>query len=540
MNRIPRSMAGAALLLALLSLPVLAQRGEINGRVVTEEGVGLPDVPVALWPAASSLPWVSNANILRASTDEEGRFKFANVAPRAYLLMVFSYKGRVRPFATEAERRIRDLVRVGDNVTVTLVRGGVITGRVTTANGDPMIGVWITPRLVRDPDGQPVSRDTNARMRLTDDRGVYRIYGLAPGSYTLSVRNATSGATPSPYEGDVVTWYPSATRDTAAEVAVADGGEVTGIDIRFRGEHGRAVSGRIASGGEAGATIALRSAASGYELDLLFVRQGGPMSFAFHGVPDGEYELIARNEGDEKTEAMAAPVRRVTVRGADVAGIELRLAPLASVAGKVLLEATPAKCDSPRAARIEETALSLRRDPASPGGSTQLMEILPAAEPNEKGEFTIRGLDPGKYTLQLQPPDGTWRVKSIAGPGPVDLARTGVSLAAGQRLAGVAITLVADGASLRGRVANASARLRVHLLPAEETAADEALRYAETTTDDDGGFAFASLAPGRYRLLARPIDVDADRARLRKEAAAKEMNVELKPCQRMTGVTLAR
>ena len=91
-------------------------------------------------------------------------------------------------------------------------------------------------------------------------------------------------------------------------------------------------------------------------------------------------------------------------------------------------------------------------------------------------------------------------------------------------------------------------RLRVHLAPAEAANATDPLRYAEETARGDGAFAFNNIAPGRYWLIARampedePIDLpptpiawDAnERTKLRREAEALKIEVELKPCQRVT------
>src|SRR5262249_56752674 len=83
-----------------------------------------------------------------------------------------------------------------------------------------------------------------AIRRSTDDGGVYRLYGLSPGTYVVFTRNSFH-AIASPYDKDAPTYYPSSTRETAAEVTVTSGGEASGVDIRYRGERGHAVSGSI-------------------------------------------------------------------------------------------------------------------------------------------------------------------------------------------------------------------------------------------------------------------------------------------------------
>src|SRR5262249_43219104 len=185
---------------------------------------------------------------LTTTTDEDGNFKFMGVSPRAYSIYAQEARGYVNQFITNSEK---NYYRIGDHAVITMIRGGVITGRVTTAEGEPMIGAQVSATNVRDPEGNPVRRQYTARARITDDRGIYRLYGLTPGTYVVSVRSNLSMQRISPYDGDIPTFHPSSTRDTAAEVSVASGGEVAGIDIRYRGDRGHIVSGAVTGVGEA-------------------------------------------------------------------------------------------------------------------------------------------------------------------------------------------------------------------------------------------------------------------------------------------------
>ena len=74
-----------------------------------------------------------------------------------------------------------------------LVRGGVVTGRITDSEGHPIIGerVSITLKDGSPDTGGPMAMLSGPRNR-TDDRGIYRAYGLAPGSYRVSVGQAAS------------------------------------------------------------------------------------------------------------------------------------------------------------------------------------------------------------------------------------------------------------------------------------------------------------------------------------------------------------
>src|SRR5262245_20293797 len=163
-------------------VPANAQRGAITGRVVTQEGNGLPNVTVILSPVVVDQRSVTGNRFERTVTDEEGNFKFADLAPRSYIVNVSEAKDYVRSIVPFIERQNFAYSNIGDTVTIPMVRGGVITGRVTGPTGEPIIGVRITAIMVRDQEGRPLSQQFGGRSRLTDDRGIYRLYGLVPGT----------------------------------------------------------------------------------------------------------------------------------------------------------------------------------------------------------------------------------------------------------------------------------------------------------------------------------------------------------------------
>ncbi len=567
-------IAGICLLLTVCFIGAGAQpTGAITGRVVSEDGGGLANVTVLLNEVSFNQRPGMPFRRLSVGTDEEGNFRFADLPPRVYSVNVFTAKGYVRSPVPTSERNARNYQRIGDHVTITMIRGGVITGRVATAAGDPMIGVPVGVMMTKDAEGNPV-RQGGGRSRMTDDRGVYRLYGLAPGTYVVYTPAGLSTGQVSPYEGYARTFHPSSPRETAAEVTVASGGEATGVDIRYRGERGHTVSGVVTGGSEPSQrrfslSISLHSIATGYVAGTGFAQaEEEATGFAIHGVTDGEYEIIARRPSSDNDGGLASPPRRVTIRGADVGGIELKLAPLASISGRIVVEAAPNACESKRKSSVEEIIVSSRRDTKSPSTASQFSFAQSDSAVNEKGEFIINNLDPGRYFLDPRLPTENWYVKSIvhaAAPATAragaakpaannDAGRNGLTLKPGDKTTGLTVTVADGAASLRGKVvaektgARLPERLRAHLIPAETAAADDVLRYAETLTRGDGAFALNHLAPGRYWLVARavpddepsdrpvaPVAWDAnERAKLRREAEAAKVEVELKPCQRVS------
>ena len=96
------------------------------------------------------------------------------------------------------------------------------------------------------------------------------------------------------------------------------------------------------------------------------------------------------------------------------------------------------------------------------------------------------------------------------------------------------------------------ADLHVHLVPVDREQANDVLRYSETTIMSDGSFALSNIAPGRYFIISR-VEPDAEtpgtsrssawdptaRTKLRQEAEAAKVVIDLKPCQRLRDYALA-
>jgi hypothetical protein len=292
--------------------------------------------------------------------------------------------------------------------------------------------------------------------------------------------------------------------------------------------------------------------------------------------------LLTAQQGSASGNSLVSTPHRIVVKGADVTGIELALAPLGSIAGRATLEAAPKKegCGADaRPAMLIETLINARR--AEKGQTDDLLTPLfsgGASALTEAGEFTIRSLSAGSYRLTSRLPIDFWYLRSLvlpnttgraAAPSAAKSAETKsaatpslINLKAGENLAGVAVNIAQDGAIVRGRITTAvkegeeggplPANLKIYLVPAERERAEDLLRYAEVKPNDDGTFGFTNVAPGRYWLIARPFveddspdrimrplawDAEA-RAKLRKEAEAQNTTVELQPCKSVTDQSL--
>lgn len=550
-----------------------ASGGVISGRVTGEDGQPFASAMVSVYRMYAPGPGQGQ----NVGTDEDGKFLVPNLSPGLYSVSAFAPGLISQRGATTDEPQYH---RVGDSVNLTLVKGGVITGTVRDANGEPVVAVAVNALRVRDANGHTVTYNGGFAQSMTDDRGIYRIYGQMPGTYLVSAGGRLGFSSGSnPYEGDAPTYYPSSTRDTAAEVSVRSGEEATNIDIRYRGEHGHMISGKINStlpegGISYGISITLRHAASGASELNNFFPPRDKAAFSIQGVADGVYDLIAQ-QGSSTGQTVVSSPRRVTVRGADVTGLELTLSPLGSVAGRAVLEPAPKKegCEAGgRPPMLVEVVINARSAQKS---QTETLPFSPFSQGgggalNEQGEFTIRNLSAGSYRLGAWLPTDFWYLRSVALPAASVRASAPaaknaetknaatssfINLTAGQTFTGVTVNIAQDGATLSGRVteakegaeaaAGAPQNVKVYLVPAERERAEDLLRYAEMKPDADGAFSFKHLAPGRYWLIARPFveddspdhaqrplawDADA-RAKLRKDAEAQNTAVELSPCK---------
>jgi hypothetical protein len=227
-------------------------------------------------------------------------------------------------------------------------------------------------------------------------------------------------------------------------------------------------------------------------------------------------------------------------------------------------------CEKKRHASVEEAVIAVRNNEKGKTSTSPISRLpfnifsISSDSPiDDKGEFSIRPLDGGRYRIAAQFPTDDWFVRSITLPAaqpdrqPNDAARNGIAVKSGEQVKGVVITLAEGAAGMRGRVVAAKEgaefpqRLRVHLVPAEREHSDNVLRYGEVGVQQDGSFALANLAPGRYWIIARPVSDETpddairpaawdaeSRAALRREAEVVNTAIDLQPCRRLADYLL--
>lgn len=532
--------------------------GTIEGKVVTDNGQPLAGASVFVRVASS----IGNAR--STTTDLEGNFRVSGLESALYLISANAPAYTSVP----SEPGNPHYYRIGDNARVELIRGGAITGTVTNAAGEPVIAVRVRAVMVRDGNGQVPKASFSFLEQPTDDRGIYRIYGLAPGTYIVSAGGASFSPAFYPYDSDVPTFFPSATRDNAGEVLVRSGEDTT-ADIRYRGEAGYSISGTTRTTNPNGASITLTVTGISSPVATTF-QIAGSRGFAFHGLAEGDYELVAQENtvaaGTTMPLLLISETKRISVKGANVTGIELVPRALSNVSGRIVLE--PSKfpeCEGKRPPLLTETLVKIERPEKEIGNDSLILRMLgTSAAPEANGAFTLRNLMPGRYRFDPRFYARYWYLQSIttngAGPKPqkIDAAANWTAVKSGDQLSNLTITLAEGAASVRGRVAVAEGSplpsgIGAYLIPNDLEKTDDVLRFFLTEIAADGTFAFNNVPPGQYLALAQNIDPQTDRqtklrlpeaatarTELRRIAKINKAEILLKPCQNLVDYQLKR
>jgi len=496
-----------SLVILLPSLRVFAQTqvtpktvkplGSVSGKV-TIKGKDAPGIVVALHRPDFFNPYEST---LRATTDQDGNYKISNVAAGAYQVS-FGAVGYVPAKNISGFRNIA----VGDgenieNVNIALVRGGVITGKITDADGRPVVEQAVRLFSADVPDQQqgPAQPRQPDNVSMTDDRGIYRMFGLKPGRYKVAsgrgdfVFGYMNNLGRVPYKE---VFYPDAHDYTKATVLeVSEGSEATSIDMSL----GRPVESFSATGrvieGEKGQPVANKQLAMqrlvGDVVEYLprFLSTNGLGEFTAEGLTPGKYGVSLMSELNG---AMRAENTSFDIIDSDVTGITVRLVKGASITGIVVLETE----DKRAFATLTQLQIQAYVQP-SPGLVTGSFS---QASIGGDGSFLIGGLPSGTATVAISYMKG-FVVSRIERDG-VTQAR-GLEVKEGEQVTGVRVIVNYGTARLSGVVTIENgplpdgARLVVRLLKPGET-----LNIRPPSVDERGHFLVDGLSPGSYEITA--------------------------------------
>ena len=471
----------------------------VSGKV-TIKGKPAPGVVVGL---RSSQP-AQFAPTFKATTDQDGNYRVSDVPAGSYEVAPVAPAFVISDVNNSRGQTV--VITEGENVEgidFELVRGGVITGKVTDADGRPLVEehINLVPLDQRNQRGPVVSLNFQ-----TDDRGIYRMFGIRPGHYKVSIGEGDDnfygrfGRTRPAFR---TTFYPDATDPAKATVIeIEEGTEATRIDITLgQTEQGFSVNGRIVDGesGKPVANVSIglskivvdgnNSSSSGGGTGARSDSQG---EFRLEKLPPGKYSISIYPPAE--SDLRADPVT-FDVLDQDVTGLLIKSSMGASLSGVVVLEGVK---DNSVAAALAQAFVAAYVRGEGPGiTSGRSVRMKP------DGSFRIGGLLAGTANFSL---DTMGNVKGltisrIERDGVVQ--PNGIQIQNAEQVTGIRIIVAYSNGSIRGvvKLENGTLPSGGRLMIRLTKPGDPLANVRPSITDSRGHFLIEGLAAGNYELM---------------------------------------
>jgi protocatechuate 3,4-dioxygenase beta subunit len=481
-------------------------RGSVSGRVTIKDK-GAPGVAVGLRRSSDAIN--PGEPYSRAITDHDGFYRFGNLALGSY---------SVTPSApafvmanTQDTRGKSVLVGEDENVegiNFALVRGGVISGRVTDAEGRPVVeqqvNIYSTDIFEQQVQGRPIFA---AKSVQTDDRGVYRVFGLGAGRYKVAAGRTEEAFNPTLSQDRVIykqVFHPDVTDQAKANVLeVTEGSEANNIDIAL----GRALQTYSVSGlviDEKGLPVpnlrisVQRRVGQRIEYVMSSSSSNSRGEFVVEGLIPGKYgvNLSPTQAGGE----MRAEPVSFDIVDQDVGGLTVKLAKGASITGVVVLESED-KAIVKKLSDLQLRAFSM----ISSGGGAFASSAMSPIGPD--GSFRLAGLAGGTISLRLAAVMNPFEPKGFA---ITRVERDGIvasprfEIKDGEQLTGVRVIVTYGNATIRGvvKLENGSLPEGGWIILRVSKPGETLPNFRGATVDARGHFLVDGLAAGTYELTA--------------------------------------
>jgi protocatechuate 3,4-dioxygenase beta subunit len=444
---------------------------------------------------------------LRAKTDASGNFRITGVPAGRYFISALA-----PAYVTQSQSQFNQIgksINIGDgesieNLDFALKLGGVITGRVTSSNGQPLVEENV--RLWRVDEGgkpQPFHTGYNYYMYRTDDRGIYRLYGLPSGRYLVSAGISPKEGTFAVSSGRYFpqTYHPDVTNESQAKVIeLSEGDEVTEVDISV-GEAMKSfqIIGRVIDADNGQPVAGLQIQHGFYQSDGRGIGGYGSMGerskaqgdFRLQGIVPGKYGVFALPEESSDYYSEITPVEIID---SDVSGIEVKVRRGGSISGVVAIEGAN---DPSITTKFQQLGLAAHTmaDGVSipPRGITRI---------NPDGGFRIKGLRPGKVQISAFSPGGDRRFTFLRVERGGVIQREGIEVAPGEQITNARVFIGYGTVVLRGQLKISGAALPEGSMFYLRATLVEGTAMSGTGSEVDmrGNFVLENLMPGPYEL----------------------------------------
>jgi len=525
----------------------------IAGRVIADDASAQPlrraRVLVQPTPAQPQVGWT-------ATTDDNGRYVVQGLPAGRYAITASKPAWMSGAYGARRPGRAGTPVALAagqqlSNVDVRLPRGAVITGTVYDPSGQPAAGVSVSAMRYSYStlSGQRMlGSPTSGSSVITDDRGVYRAYGLPAGEYVIvatpRVQPAIGAATEiiqirstdvervlaaaraadttggRPTRADVTpravayapVLHPGTTDPTAATaITVGVGDERTGVNVALALVPTATLTGSVTlplGVGPETVQVALttpRSATGIPAYALSSVSRLDPSGrYQFRGLSPGPYVVTARvapGSVNSRVPATTAPwsaVMETAIDGLDV-DLPLELKPGVSVSGRVVFEGQRQPPAGDALGAMEIRLVTVPRGPSIEG---------PIARPGPDGRFVFTGVVPGRYSTLFMAAPGMagWSLELAVVSGR-DVRDAGLDVRTGENIADWVWTFTDQPAEISGTLQDASGRPAseyfVVVFAVDRSQPDlQSRRVRQTRPALDGAFSVTNLPPGDYLIAA--------------------------------------
>jgi len=476
-------------LAAMLMLQAAPATGSISGTVTlassqTQTAVTLARVELSGGPM---LPQI-------VRTDGQGQFSFANLSAGSYRLLV-SKDGFIR---REFAARAAVVIKPGEAhkpVAIALEVAPTIAGHIQNEYGEPIANILV--QALKGTYGTDGRRSfTPFVATISDDRGEYRLYWLDPGEYIISASYLPVVKTPgNPIEtvAQVIyapTFYPNSP-DLANAQRIALRADQNDLTRDFRLAKVAAVTVRGTTTTKENRPVPMVNVTLSMAGDSIAAARYAAKSrddgtFEIKNVAPGSY--IATSETFDGKERYSA-ARHIVVYDHDENNVGLVLSPGISVSGKITLDTG--------------VPVSMRSGGAQLLPADTYMESFASTELQPDGQFVIRNVQPGTYTLGITGIPEDLYIKAERS-GQTNFMGSAFGLAFDPP-ASLEVLIGSDGGHIHGTVvddnAKAFAGARIALVPTG-TRRDRPDQYRVANSNEEGQFDLRGIPPGEYQLFA--------------------------------------